>query len=188
MIGNQIDEAQQIIQECANCPKRQEDDLSDIKMTRTKFQTLLSTFSFANLQEFKTFFDSKVKLLRLAQMDKTTSQLVSLSHSHLALHVTYLLFVTVSKNEFINQLEHNLEICTSKQHSRLVIIYGKNLTHRLSLLKGREDLRQDQRVMQFFELISQHILHDFSSESKGVKNHQISNNNNHQKLRINSFL
>ena len=53
----------------------------------------------------------------------------------------------------IKKFHTHLELISSKQYPRLVTILGSDGLQHSSLLKGQEDLRLDQQVMQFFELI-----------------------------------
>lgn len=56
----------------------------------------------------------------------------------------------------IKQFDPTLEIYNSKQRPRFLVIYGDDGSRHKSLLKGREDLRLDSRLMQFFKLINQY--------------------------------
>ena len=49
---------------------------------------------------------------------------------------------------------------TSKQRPRKLIVYGDDGSEFMFLLKGHEDLRQDERVMQLFGLVNNIILND----------------------------
>lgn len=69
----------------------------------------------------------------------------------------------------IQQFDSTLDIIHSKQRPRNVVIYDQNGCQHMSILKGNEDLRLDQRIMQFFELINQHINHDFLDKSRSLR-------------------
>ncbi len=51
---------------------------------------------------------------------------------------------------------HCTQVITSKQRPRKLCIYGNNGKDYMLLLKGHEDLRQDERVMQLFGLVNRH--------------------------------
>ncbi|EAY06480.1 PIKK family atypical protein kinase [Trichomonas vaginalis G3] len=68
----------------------------------------------------------------------------------------------------ISYFEPVLKFFPSKQRPRLLIIVDTNGQKHLNLLKGCEDLRLDERIMQFFGLINQHIKHDLK-----YKNHEL---------------
>ncbi|KAH0787745.1 PIKK family atypical protein kinase [Histomonas meleagridis] len=68
----------------------------------------------------------------------------------------------------IKFFDPNIEIYHSKQRPRLIVIFGNDGSKHRSLLKGRVDVRLDQRIMQFFGLINQHLSHGFHDESHSV--------------------
>jgi len=53
-----------------------------------------------------------------------------------------------------------LKVITSKQQPRKLVIHGSDGMDYPFLLKGHEDLRQDERVMQLFELVNTFLLND----------------------------
>ena len=54
----------------------------------------------------------------------------------------------------ISSISRNLTVLNSKQHPRKIVIYGSDGKEYPFLLKGHEDIRQDERVMQLFGLIN----------------------------------
>lgn len=54
----------------------------------------------------------------------------------------------------ISQVQSSLQVLTSKQRPRKLCIRGSNGRDIVFLLKGHEDLRQDERVMQLFGLVN----------------------------------
>lgn len=54
----------------------------------------------------------------------------------------------------ISFIQKNLVVITSKQRPRKLYIRGSNGKDYIFLLKGHEDLRQDERVMQLFGLVN----------------------------------
>jgi FKBP12-rapamycin complex-associated protein len=60
----------------------------------------------------------------------------------------------------IAQVEPSLQVITSKQRPRKLSTVGSNGRKYMFLLKGHEDLRQDERVMQFFSLVNSLLLDD----------------------------
>ncbi|CAH0563403.1 unnamed protein product [Brassicogethes aeneus] len=60
----------------------------------------------------------------------------------------------------ISEFNRSLEVITSKQRPRKLIIRGSNGKDYMFLLKGHEDLRQDERVMQLFGLVNTLLLKD----------------------------
>jgi FKBP12-rapamycin complex-associated protein len=57
-------------------------------------------------------------------------------------------------------VEPSLQVITSKQRPRKLSIRGNNGRIYMFLLKGHEDLRQDERVMQFFSLVNSLLVND----------------------------
>ncbi|PNF25178.1 Serine/threonine-protein kinase mTOR, partial [Cryptotermes secundus] len=60
----------------------------------------------------------------------------------------------------IAQIQSSLQVITSKQRPRKLCIKGSNGRDYMFLLKGHEDLRQDERVMQLFGLVNTLLLND----------------------------
>lgn len=60
----------------------------------------------------------------------------------------------------IGSIQTNLQVITSKQRPRKLCIRGSNGKDYMFLLKGHEDLRQDERVMQLFGLANTLLLND----------------------------
>ncbi|KAL7026943.1 hypothetical protein ACKWTF_005245 [Chironomus riparius] len=60
----------------------------------------------------------------------------------------------------ICSIQTNLQVITSKQRPRKLCIRGSNGKDYMFLLKGHEDLRQDERVMQLFGLANTLLLND----------------------------
>ncbi|XP_074653906.1 serine/threonine-protein kinase mTOR-like [Tubulanus polymorphus] len=58
----------------------------------------------------------------------------------------------------IKQVQSSLQVITSKQRPRKLSIFGSNGQEYTFLLKGHEDLRQDERVMQLFGLVNSLLL------------------------------
>ncbi|XP_076166943.1 serine/threonine-protein kinase Tor isoform X1 [Ptiloglossa arizonensis] len=60
----------------------------------------------------------------------------------------------------IASIQSSMQVITSKQRPRKLCIKGSNGKDYMFLLKGHEDLRQDERVMQLFGLVNTLLLHD----------------------------
>lgn len=60
----------------------------------------------------------------------------------------------------IAYIQSSLQVITSKQRPRKLCIRGSNGNDYMFLLKGHEDLRQDERVMQLFGLVNTLLLND----------------------------
>ncbi|UYV65260.1 mtor [Cordylochernes scorpioides] len=60
----------------------------------------------------------------------------------------------------IARVESSLQVISSKQRPRKLSIRGSNGKDFMFLLKGHEDLRQDERVMQLFGLVNSLLIND----------------------------
>ena len=62
--------------------------------------------------------------------------------------------INKNSNIFISHINPNLEVLKTKQHPRKILMYGTDEKEYIFLLKGHEDLRQDERAMQLFNLVN----------------------------------
>ncbi|XP_071946239.1 serine/threonine-protein kinase mTOR-like [Antedon mediterranea] len=85
------------------------------------------------------------------ELQYVSPKLLMCRHLELAVPGTY------DPNQPIIQIERvqsSLQVITSKQRPRKLSIFGSNGMEYMFLLKGHEDLRQDERVMQLFGLVN----------------------------------
>ena len=68
----------------------------------------------------------------------------------------------------IASFSKTLTVLNSKQHPRKIIIYGSNGKEYMFLLKGHEDLRQDERAMQLFGLVNTLLSNDQDTSDKNL--------------------
>ncbi|RWS29930.1 hypothetical protein B4U80_02742 [Leptotrombidium deliense] len=68
----------------------------------------------------------------------------------------------------IFRVESSLQVITSKQRPRKLCIKGNNGKDFMFLLKGHEDLRQDERVMQLFGLVNTLLLTDPETSQRNL--------------------
>lgn len=69
----------------------------------------------------------------------------------------------------IKSFDHNVHIITSKQRPRRVKMYGSNGKSYPYLLKGHEDMRQDERVMQLFGLINKLLAQNPETSKRDLR-------------------
>ncbi|KAJ2366975.1 phosphatidylinositol kinase- protein kinase tor1 [Coemansia sp. RSA 2610] len=69
---------------------------------------------------------------------------------------------------YIQSFDPILMVYSSKQHPRRMFIYGSDGVKYTFLLKGREDLRQDERVMQLFGLINSLLSRDTETARRSL--------------------
>jgi FKBP12-rapamycin complex-associated protein len=73
-----------------------------------------------------------------------------------------------SSDILITSFSTNVSVITSKQRPRRISMFGSNGRKYQFLLKGHEDLRQDERVMQLFGLINACLNYDRLTSERGL--------------------
>jgi len=68
----------------------------------------------------------------------------------------------------IDRVKSNLQVITSKQRPRKLCIRGSDGKDYMFLLKGHEDLRQDERVMQLFGLVNTLLVHEPETSGRNL--------------------
>lgn len=68
----------------------------------------------------------------------------------------------------IAHFDTKMEVFQTKQHPRRLNVYGNNGKEYKFLLKGHEDLRQDERAMQLFSLVNNLLSADHTTNSKDL--------------------
>lgn len=68
----------------------------------------------------------------------------------------------------IERVKSNLQVITSKQRPRKLCIKGSDGKEYMFLLKGHEDLRQDERVMQLFGLVNTLLIHEPETSGRNL--------------------
>lgn len=99
------------------------------------------------------------QLPQLTRLDlQSVSQKLQLCRDmELAVPGSYLPGSPIIKIQFIHS---SLQVITSKQRPRKLCIRGSDGNDYMFLLKGHEDLRQDERVMQLFGLVNTLLNND----------------------------
>uniref|UniRef100_A0A7S1BDY4 non-specific serine/threonine protein kinase n=1 Tax=Corethron hystrix TaxID=216773 RepID=A0A7S1BDY4_9STRA len=69
----------------------------------------------------------------------------------------------------IKRFNPSVQVITSKQRPRKIIIQGNDGNNYVFLLKGHEDLRQDERVMQLFGLVNALLAKDRRTNNHDLK-------------------
>ena len=102
-------------------------------------------------EEFKDVLERKVKSIRMYKLSELSPKLSNMKNLCLAVPGTH---VNANKVIRISSFSPLLWVVVSKQRPKILCIHGSNGESYNVLLKGNEDLRLDQRVMQFFKLIN----------------------------------
>ncbi|KAL5013659.1 hypothetical protein ScPMuIL_007929 [Solemya velum] len=74
----------------------------------------------------------------------------------------------------IRRVQSSMQVITSKQRPRKLSIFGSNGQEYMFLLKGHEDLRQDERVMQLFGLVNSLLLSNTETFRRNLTIHRFS--------------
>lgn len=101
----------------------------------------------------KSFFGNlleRVKKLQLIFLPKISEELAKKQNFSIVIPGTYSVVKTVPK---LVQIDPKLHVIRTQQHPRSVFMLDSKGRNIKFLLKGNEDLRVDQRIMQFFDLI-----------------------------------
>ncbi|KAB2050892.1 hypothetical protein ES319_A12G018000v1 [Gossypium barbadense] len=95
--------------------------------------------------------DKQLQILTTLDLQSVSPELVECCDLELAVPGTYR---AESPVVTIASFAHQLDVITSKQRPRKLTIHGSDGEDYAFLLKGHEDLRQDERVMQLFGLVN----------------------------------
>ncbi len=74
---------------------------------------------------------------------------------------------------YITSFKNELKIIPSKQRPKKIVVRGSNEKDYNFLLKGKEDLRLDERIMQLFSLINKMFYDPSERENYSIKGYSI---------------
>ncbi|OMJ18872.1 Phosphatidylinositol 3-kinase tor2 [Smittium culicis] len=111
-------------------------------------------------------FESKSKKINIINLQEYSPKLFNSKNLIISIPGTF-----KPNEEKINiyKFHHILKLYTSKQRPRNLIIHGSDGLEYRFLLKGNEDLRQDERIMQIFNLINMLLLRAPEAFSRHLK-------------------
>ncbi|EQC27376.1 FKBP12-rapamycin complex-associated protein [Saprolegnia diclina VS20] len=148
----------------------------DLKEAYDWIQRYLSPHGAKNESDLNQAWDRYYHVFRrinkqLPQLTTLELQYVSpnLLHAHelqLAVPGTYRAGHAIVK---IRSFVPTMLVLTSKQRPRRITIVGTNGLEYMFLLKGHEDLRQDERVTQLFGLVNALLINDRTTSKKDLK-------------------
>lgn len=78
-----------------------------------------------------------------------------------------------SQNIMIDSFKNEIKVLVSKQRPKKLIILGTDGKEHVYLLKGKEDLRLDQRIMQLFNLINKMFRDPQERDNYSIKGYSI---------------
>ena len=108
--------------------------------------------------------------LNILEMQYVSPALLEARHLELAVPGTY--YANGVENPSICRIASfvpTVHVITSKQRPRKVTILGDDGREYVFLLKGHEDLRQDERVMQLFGLVNALLINDRNTSKRDLK-------------------
>ncbi len=103
--------------------------------------------------------------LKFLDLENVSSKLYNFKESEICMPGLYKSGYPVIK---IRGFERELAVFNTKQHPRKTIIYGSDFKEYMYLLKGHEDLRQDERAMQLFGLVNTLLANDADTDNKNL--------------------
>ena len=105
-------------------------------------------------------------------LEYVSSKLYKFQDSKISLPGSYTLknenYLKINKFIRIQKMGQILKVFNTKQHPRKISMIGSDDKEYLFLLKGHEDLRQDERAMQLFNLINTILANDKSTSNKNL--------------------
>ena len=128
------------------------------------------------LRLYRNIVDSFKKFEKMS-LDYISTKLNNLENSNINLPGSYLPFSSDSDNEKgekgesmirIKKMGKVLKIFNTKQHPRQLSMIGTDDKEYLFLLKGHEDLHQDERAMQLFNLVNTILSNNKQTANKNL--------------------
>ncbi|CAK5017836.1 unnamed protein product, partial [Aphanomyces euteiches] len=144
-------------------------DLQQAKAWTDRYQLTLNTDDLSQAWDiyYNVFNRIKKQMANLTTLELANvgPKLLSVSSLSLAVPGTYKAGVAIIR---IQSFGPQLTVLTSKQRPRKVVMNGSNGKSYTFLLKGHEDLRQDERVMQLFGLINTLLANDSDTRKRNL--------------------
>ncbi|OHT01010.1 hypothetical protein TRFO_07676 [Tritrichomonas foetus] len=137
----------------------------------TKIETLFHKNTEENSKKIWMYLNRLHASLQLA-VSKLCNIILNKISESLASKRGFTLRVPGGSGEMMESIESVMEILGTQQRPRSVFILGSNGERTQYLLKGNEDLRLDERIMQFFALINT-ILRHSRIENLQINDYQI---------------
>lgn len=109
--------------------------------------------------------NTKLENLKTVHLENVSPKLLQTKNCEISVPGLYKTKSPIIK---IAGFQPRLPVLTSKQHPRKLCIYGSDCKEYHYLLKGHEDLRQDERVMQLFSLVNRLLNNKPETEKKDL--------------------
>ena len=145
---------------------------SDLKEAKTFLNDYLQTKNEMDIKQawdiyYPTFknMNDNFNTLKYLDLENVSPSLYKFKDSEISIPGMYKCgYPIITIAGFVKQLT----VLNSKQHPRKIIICGSNGKEYMFLLKGHEDLRQDERAMQLFELVNTLLSNDPDTKDKNL--------------------
>ena len=116
--------------------------------------------------------NEKYEKFETISLEYVSSKLNKFKDSKICLPGSYIVknenYSKLNKLIRIQRMGQILKVFNTKQHPRKISMIGTNDKEYLFLLKGHEDLRQDERAMQLFNLVNTILANDKSTSNKNL--------------------
>ncbi|EAY22804.1 PIKK family atypical protein kinase [Trichomonas vaginalis G3] len=157
--------------------KRCKLDETQLKSVDTQFNTVINAINKNPKKEFEVnqmwspvrlFFQTireKINKMDVIQLETVCQELSEKRDFKLSIPGTY---TTTNKGPSIISIDSTLPVLNTQQHPRILYMYGSDGAKWKFLLKGNEDLRLDQRIMQFFDLINSLVKSNKVTQKTGI--------------------
>ena len=145
---------------------------SDLSEAETYLKRYIETLNEMDLKQAWDIYHSVFKSMNEAfndvkylDLENVSPKLYNFKESQICVPGLYKSGYPVIK---ITGFDKQLNVFSSKQHPRRLIIYGSDGKEYMFLLKGHEDLRQDERAMQLFGLVNTLLANDADTAEKNL--------------------
>nr|XP_018266518.1 phosphatidylinositol 3-kinase [Kwoniella dejecticola CBS 10117]OBR88676.1 phosphatidylinositol 3-kinase [Kwoniella dejecticola CBS 10117] len=145
----------------------------DKSLRRYRSNKQISIVNYAYQELYKLYGDLEVQINQWKQpgsklyLSSTAPRLLSLRDCVLTVPGQYDPNLKLDDQAFIDSFEPVVDILSSKQLPRKLVIRSYTADHTF-LLKGNEDLRGDERIMQLFNLINTMLNHNSDAFSRNL--------------------
>ena len=145
---------------------------SELAEAEMNLKTYIETHNELELKQAWEIYHSIYKSIgehynnfKVIDLENVSPRLYNFKQSQICVPGIYL-----SSNNLIriSHIGKTLSVFSTKQHPRKISIYGTNDKEYMYLLKGHEDLRQDERAMQLFNLVNTLLANERATAHKNL--------------------
>jgi serine/threonine-protein kinase mTOR len=122
------------------------------------------------IREIKSRTKETLSSIKTIYLEQASDKLFKINQSKVFLFGTY---SPHYKNVTIDSFKNQIEIIHSKQRPKKIVIIGSDQKEYNYLIKGKEDLRLDERIMQLFTFINKMFHSPSDKESYAIHGYSI---------------